>query len=30
MKDFIYESNRGRDIFFVSSEEDAVDGLKKF
>ncbi|MHC6180959.1 DUF4180 domain-containing protein [Clostridium sp. JNZ X4-2] len=30
LKDFIYESNKGRDIFFVSSEEDAVDRLKKF
>ena len=25
LKDFIYESNKGRDIFFVSSEEDAID-----
>lgn len=27
LKDFIYESNRGRDIFFVSSEEDAITKL---
>lgn len=27
LKDFIYESNNGRDIFFVSSEEEAVDRL---
>lgn len=27
LKDFIYESNKGRDIFFVSSEEDAIKGL---
>lgn len=24
LKDFIYESNKGRDIFFVASEEEAV------
>ncbi|MDD4774722.1 MAG: DUF4180 domain-containing protein [Eubacteriales bacterium] len=29
LKDFIYESNKGRDIFFVSSEEDAVMQLSK-
>ncbi len=27
LKDFIYESNRGRDIFFVSSEKDAIEKL---
>ncbi|MFA7637070.1 MAG: DUF4180 domain-containing protein [Monoglobales bacterium] len=27
LNDFIYESNKGRDIFFVSSEEDAVEKL---
>lgn len=27
LKDFIYESNKGRDIFFVSSVEDAVERL---
>jgi hypothetical protein len=27
LKDFIYESNNGRDIFFVSSEEDAIKKL---
>ena len=26
-KDFIYESNNGRDIFFVASEEDAIGKL---
>ncbi len=25
LKDFIYESNKGKDVFFVSSEEKAVD-----
>ncbi len=29
LKDFIYESNRGRCIFFASSEEDALDKLSK-
>jgi hypothetical protein len=28
-KDFIYESNKGRDIFFVSSEEDAIEKLSR-
>lgn len=27
LKDFIYESNNGKDIFFVSSEKQAVDRL---
>ncbi|KAB3531616.1 DUF4180 domain-containing protein [Alkaliphilus pronyensis] len=27
LKDFIYESNKGRDIFFLSSEEDAIEKL---
>lgn len=27
LKDFIYESNKGRDIFFVSSVEDAIERL---
>lgn len=27
LKDFIYESNQGKDIFFVSSVADAVDRL---
>lgn len=27
LKDFIYESNRGRDVFFVSTEQEAVDRL---
>lgn len=29
LKDFIYESNKGKDIFFVSTEEEAVDMLTK-
>lgn len=27
LKDFIYESNNGRDIFFVPSVEDAIERL---
>lgn len=27
LKDFIYESNKGKDVFFVSTKEDAVDIL---
>lgn len=27
LKDFIYESNKGKDVFFVSSLEEAVDFL---
>jgi esterase/lipase len=29
LKDFIYESNQGRDIFFVASEADAIEKLSK-
>ena len=29
LHDFIRESNRGRDVFFVSSIEDAVELLAK-
>lgn len=29
LKDFIYECNKGNNIFFVSSEEEAVDRLSK-
>lgn len=29
LKDFIYESNKGRDVFFVSTEDEAVDMLTK-
>lgn len=29
LKDFIYESNKGSDIFFVSSEEEAVEKLSR-
>ena len=27
LKDFIYESNNGRDIFFVATEDEAVERL---
>lgn len=27
LKDFIYEINHGKDIFFVSTEEDAIERL---
>lgn len=27
LKDFMYESNKGKDVFFVSDEEQAVDML---
>ncbi len=27
LKDFIYESNHGKDIFFVSTEDDAIEKL---
>lgn len=27
LKDFIYESNRGKDVFFVSSKEEAAERL---
>lgn len=27
LKDFMYESNRGKDFFFVSSEEEAIERL---
>lgn len=29
LKDFIYESNKGKHIFFVSDEEQAVEKLSK-
>lgn len=29
LKDFIYESNRGKDVFFVKTEADAVDLLTR-
>ena len=29
LKDFIYESNKGKDIFFVSSENEAIEMLSK-
>lgn len=29
LKDFIYESNNGRDIFFVSSEEEAIEKMSR-
>ncbi len=27
LKDFIYESNNGKDVFFVGSEQEAVERL---
>ena len=29
LKDFIYESNNGRDIFFVKNEEESIKMLSK-
>lgn len=29
LHDFIYESNKGNDVFFVSTEEEAVDMLTR-
>lgn len=29
LKDFIYESNNGKDIFFVTNEEEAIEKLSK-
>ena len=29
LKDFIYESNKGKNVFFVSTKDDAVDMLTK-
>ena len=29
LKDFIFESNKGKDIFFVSSEKEAIEKLDK-
>ena len=29
LKDFIYESNKGREIFFVSTEQQAIERLTK-
>lgn len=29
LKDFIYESNKGKDIFFVSNEDEAIKMLSK-
>ncbi len=29
LKDFIYESNKGKDVFFVATEEEAVDMLTR-
>ena len=30
LKDFIYESNKGKDVFFVSTEDEAVDILIRY
>lgn len=29
LKDFIYESNKGRDVFFVATKEEAIEHLTK-
>ena len=29
LKDFIYESNNGKDVFFVESEDEAIKMLRK-
>ena len=29
LHDFIYESNRGKDVFFVATENDAIDVLTR-
>ncbi len=29
LKDFIYESNKGKDVFFVATEDEAVDMLTR-
>lgn len=29
LKDFIYESNKGKDVFFVSTKEEALDALMR-
>ncbi|MCD8036409.1 MAG: DUF4180 domain-containing protein [Clostridiales bacterium] len=29
LKDFIYESNNGKDVFFTATEDDAVDMLTR-
>ncbi len=29
LKDFIYESNKGKNVFFVATEEEAVDMLTR-
>jgi len=29
LKDFIYESNKGRDVFFAATEDEAIDMLTR-
>lgn len=29
LKDFIYESNKGKDVFFVSTKDEAIDMLAR-
>ncbi len=29
LKDFIYESNNGKDVFFAATEEEAIDALTR-
>lgn len=28
LKDFIYESNKGKDVFFVATRDDAIGGMR--
>ena len=29
LKDFIYESNKGKDVFFVATEDEAIEKLSR-
>ncbi|HIS86126.1 MAG TPA: DUF4180 domain-containing protein, partial [Candidatus Faecivicinus avistercoris] len=29
LKDFIYESNKGKDVFFVATKEEAIQKISK-
>ena len=29
LKDFIYESNKGKDVFFVATEDEAIERLSR-
>ena len=30
LKDFIYESNKGKDVFFVATQDEAIDKLTRW